>query len=223
MGNLIFIPCSLSISKRSWRRRSRTCHGKWREQTLMREESRVLTIEGWEMKQKPEAVVNMNTRIKNNKNKCLSVGSGESDAHCWAEETDAAEGFPRHLNIRSSNPHRVHSSLNCLGPFSPKIPSTFFCQNSTLHLITFCPSPLFFTCIVPLFKVFFPLLLILSFISAPFLLSNLYSAAGFENSMIVQGFTYADIASPRQLTLHMHAHTQNTPLKQSFLPPLLLP
>ncbi len=73
------------------------------------------------------------------------------------------------------------------------------------------------------FQSIFPLLLILSFISAPFLLSNLYSAAGFENSMIVQGFTYADIASPRQLTLHMHAHTQNTPLKQSFLPPLLLP
>uniref|UniRef100_A0A8C1EAF6 RBR-type E3 ubiquitin transferase n=1 Tax=Cyprinus carpio carpio TaxID=630221 RepID=A0A8C1EAF6_CYPCA len=44
--NLIFIPCSLNISKRSWRRRSRTCHGKWREQTVMKEESRVLTIEG---------------------------------------------------------------------------------------------------------------------------------------------------------------------------------
>lgn len=192
MGNLIFISCSLSISRHSWRRRSRTCHGKWREQTLMREESRALMIEGWEMEQRLEEVVKRNTGIKKKKKHkfiyfslSLPAGSRESDAYCWAEETDAAEGFPWHLNIRPSSPRQVCSPLDCLAPFSPKIPLHFFCQNSTLHRKTFCPSVFLIYSISFQSCIFFPLFVHSFLHRCPFLLSNLYSAAGFENSTIV--------------------------------------
>lgn len=46
------------------------------------------------------------------------TGSGESDAHCWAEATHAAEGFPRHLKLHSRLQSTSISSLPCFPTFA---------------------------------------------------------------------------------------------------------
>lgn len=61
------------------------------------------------------------------------AGSGESDAHCWAEATHAAEGFPRHLKRLQST--SIPSFLPALFPAFPSCPLTSApsCYHPSVH------------------------------------------------------------------------------------------
>lgn len=105
--------------------------------------------------------------------------------------------------------HPSIKSASCC-PFSQpscplqRHPSHLFVK-TTLHLKTYCCS---------LLKLYFSLLFILSFISAPYIfrLSNLNSAAGFENSTIVSQhihtYTHCILMARCWLTSHTCVHTQ---------------
>lgn len=149
MGNLIFISCSLSISRRSWRRRSRTCHGKWREQTLMREESRALTIEGWEMEQRlAEVVKKEHWNWKKHKFilfLSLSLQDLENQMHIAEQKRRT---LLKDFHDTWTSVHRVHVKFALLSTVLPpslqRYPSTFLSKlyTASQNILSICFSRL---------------------------------------------------------------------------------
>lgn len=146
MGNLIFISCSLSISRHSWRRRSRTCHGKWREQTLMREESRALTIEGWEMEQRLEEVVTLEfISISLFLFLSLSLQDLENQMHIAEQKRRT---LLKDFHDTWTSVHRVHVKFALLSTVLPpslqRYPSTFLSKlyTASQNILSICFSHL---------------------------------------------------------------------------------
>lgn len=108
----------------------------------------------------------------------LYTGSGESDAHCWAEATHAAEGFPRHLKL-----HR-----DCKAPASPAFLPSFLA--SYLCFLTW-PS----LDAVILTSPFASLHLLICFFLSVSPFSHSYNAAGSQNGTIVSPLTLPVLTS----------------------------
>lgn len=72
---------------------------------------------------------------------CHGAGSGESDAHRWAEATHAAEGFPRHLKRLQST--SIPSFRPALFPAFPSCPLTSApsCYHPSVHSYRLRPHP----------------------------------------------------------------------------------